>query len=335
MAPFINGLIERDLHRPRPFGHSLPGHHRHIPFSRGYLCNCRTYFNAKVYASRASRHNYPFFPDVEFYHRFHPIFTVIGSLPHCMYLIDFLQTIEVASVAKTKKAPRKKTVTARKKVTKDRNTAKSKPAAKKASGKAAAKKKSPSKSTVSSKSKASSRPKSSAGKKAATAQKDLSKDTVTVDRRAASDRRKASDRRVKDEPVAVERRQLQRREKVSRRRQIDPTTCERNYTTDEIEFMNRLEEYKRSSGRMFPTCSEILEVIQGLGYEKRDPAPPETTSDTAADVNPADATSPSTDSAAPVDSSPGVAEPTSVLESPSLVFPPVETTSPSESDLAG
>ena len=69
-------------------------------------------------------------------------------------------------------------------------------------------------------------------------------------------------------PVAKERRTTQRRAKVNRRRQIDPTTCERDYTVDEIEFMNALDEYKRQSGRMFPTCSEVLEVIRNLGYAK-------------------------------------------------------------------
>ena len=73
----------------------------------------------------------------------------------------------------------------------------------------------------------------------------------------------------KDQPVAVERRQLERRAKVNRRRQIDPTTCERDYSVEEIEFMSALDEYKRRSGRMFPTCSEVLEVVRGLGYEKR------------------------------------------------------------------
>jgi len=29
-----------------------------------------------------------------------------------------------------------------------------------------------------------------------------------------------------------------------------------------------LDAYKRTSGRMFPTCSEILEVVRGLGYQK-------------------------------------------------------------------
>lgn len=59
------------------------------------------------------------------------------------------------------------------------------------------------------------------------------------------------------------------KKKNRRRRQIDPTTCERDYTNDEIEFMNALNEYKRSSGRMFPTCSEILEVIRSLGYVRQ------------------------------------------------------------------
>lgn len=54
--------------------------------------------------------------------------------------------------------------------------------------------------------------------------------------------------------------------KTLRRRHIDPTTCERDYSPDEMEFMQAIEAYKRSSGRAFPTCSEILEVVRGLGY---------------------------------------------------------------------
>jgi len=93
--------------------------------------------------------------------------------------------------------------------------------------------------------------------------------SVALDRRTKNDRRKAEDRRKATVPVAQERRHLERREKVSRRRQIDPTTCERNYSVEEIEFMNALDAYKHTSGRMFPTCSEILEVLRDLGYEKR------------------------------------------------------------------
>jgi hypothetical protein len=48
------------------------------------------------------------------------------------------------------------------------------------------------------------------------------------------------------------------------------TTCERDYTDAEIEFMHALDKYKRASGRMFPTCSEILEVLNALGYRKID-----------------------------------------------------------------
>jgi hypothetical protein len=88
---------------------------------------------------------------------------------------------------------------------------------------------------------------------------------VTVDRRAKSDRRD-QDRRKQNLAVVADRRQGERRVKVPRRRQIDPTTCERDYSNDEIEFMQALDAYKRANGRMFPTCSEILEVIRGLGY---------------------------------------------------------------------
>lgn len=92
---------------------------------------------------------------------------------------------------------------------------------------------------------------------------------TTMDRRAGKDRRGSKvDRREKQVPVAVDRRRGERRKKTPRRRQIDPTTCERDYTTDEIEFMHALDDYKRSSGRMFPTCSEVLEVVRNLGYVK-------------------------------------------------------------------
>jgi hypothetical protein len=90
---------------------------------------------------------------------------------------------------------------------------------------------------------------------------------VEMNRRDKSERRKGEDRRKASTPVAVERRSATpERRKVQRRRQIDPTTCERDYSGEEIEFMHALDAYKRSSGRMFPTCSEILEVIRGLGY---------------------------------------------------------------------
>jgi hypothetical protein len=43
---------------------------------------------------------------------------------------------------------------------------------------------------------------------------------------------------------------------------------EPGYSGSELELMQAMNEYKRTSGRMFPTWSEVLEVIRGLGYEK-------------------------------------------------------------------
>lgn len=92
---------------------------------------------------------------------------------------------------------------------------------------------------------------------------------IIMDRRT-DERRKADGRRTDSKPVSEENRKTPRR-KVQRRRQIDPTTCERDYSQDEIEFMHALDDYKRANGRMFPTCSEILEVVRGLGYVRLAP----------------------------------------------------------------
>ncbi|MCS6852567.1 MAG: hypothetical protein NZ700_15535 [Gemmataceae bacterium] len=63
-------------------------------------------------------------------------------------------------------------------------------------------------------------------------------------------------------------RSTQNAEKGERRRQVDPTTCERDYTEDEIAFMQAMDQYKRLNRRPFPTWSEVLEVIHALGYRK-------------------------------------------------------------------
>jgi hypothetical protein len=99
---------------------------------------------------------------------------------------------------------------------------------------------------------------------------------LTVERRARSRRKATADRRKAPaaEYQGEERRQVDRR-KVERRRQIDPTTCERDYQPEEIEFMKAMDDYKRRSGRQFPTWSEVLEVLRDLGYRKT--APQQTT----------------------------------------------------------
>jgi hypothetical protein len=87
----------------------------------------------------------------------------------------------------------------------------------------------------------------------------------------ASNKRTQPDRRSGDpmpESMAKLIAEEKRKVKVQRRRQIDPTTCERDYSDDEILFMQAMDEYKRKNGRMFPTCSEILEVVRSIGYVK-------------------------------------------------------------------
>jgi hypothetical protein len=83
--------------------------------------------------------------------------------------------------------------------------------------------------------------------------------------------RKQADRRKRNIPVAMERRKANASEKrrtSERRRQIDPTTCERDYTDEEIAFMKAMDQYKRDNRRPFPTWSEVLEVLAALGYRK-------------------------------------------------------------------
>ena len=63
-------------------------------------------------------------------------------------------------------------------------------------------------------------------------------------------------------------RAAQARQISGRRRLIDPTTSDRDYSEPEVEFMEAMQRYKARSGRMFPTWSEVLEVLRELGYEK-------------------------------------------------------------------
>ena len=86
------------------------------------------------------------------------------------------------------------------------------------------------------------------------------------------------ERRKRQIPVAIDRRRAQnaaeKRRTSERRRLIDPTTCERDYSEDETEFMKAIEQYKRENRRPFPTWSEVLEILRALGYRKvADPGP--------------------------------------------------------------
>ncbi len=60
--------------------------------------------------------------------------------------------------------------------------------------------------------------------------------------------------------------------RAQRRQLVDPATCERDYDSAEIEFMQAVEQYKRTTGRRFPTCSEMLAIVRSLGYVRVLPA---------------------------------------------------------------
>lgn len=130
-------------------------------------------------------------------------------------------------------------------------------------------KKSPAKKTTKASAKSTTKAKASKGKKAT---KKSAKAKATKGSKAKKTAPSADElellnetgRRRQTEKPVVERRK--------RRRQIDPTTCEREYSDPEIEFMQAMDDYKCQSGRMFPTCSEILEVLTRMGYRKVDEA---------------------------------------------------------------
>jgi hypothetical protein len=91
--------------------------------------------------------------------------------------------------------------------------------------------------------------------------------SLVTDRRNGD--RRSQDRRQRSIPVSRERRSgEERRQPGERRRQVDPTTCERDYTEEEIAFMRAMDQYKRDNRRPFPTWSEVLEVLYSLGYRK-------------------------------------------------------------------
>jgi hypothetical protein len=96
---------------------------------------------------------------------------------------------------------------------------------------------------------------------------------VAVTDRRGGDRRNREDRRKRSIPVALERRSgKDRRNQGERRRQVDPTTCEKDYSDEEIVFMKAMDQYKRANRRPFPTWSEVLEVLRSLGYRKTEEA---------------------------------------------------------------
>ena len=90
------------------------------------------------------------------------------------------------------------------------------------------------------------------------------------------DRRSGRDRRAPQfdgtgasgTPLSSAKRQPERRARKERRRRIDPTTFEKQYTDDELEFMNAMQSFKERTGKSFPTHGEVLKVAMSLGYRR-------------------------------------------------------------------
>ena len=81
-----------------------------------------------------------------------------------------------------------------------------------------------------------------------------------IERRSFKERRKnVVDRRLG----------LDRRRGPGRRRTDDRKAAEEGQMSEEqFEFLMAIDEYKRKNARPFPTWTEVLEVIQALGYRK-------------------------------------------------------------------
>jgi hypothetical protein len=92
--------------------------------------------------------------------------------------------------------------------------------------------------------------------------------TVFHERRTGRERRDDGSHRQKPDAVAPRPVATEQRTKKERRRRIDPTTFEKQYTVDEMEFMNAMQRFKESTGKNFPTYGEVLKVAAVLGYRR-------------------------------------------------------------------
>ena len=90
-------------------------------------------------------------------------------------------------------------------------------------------------------------------------------DTLFHERRSGQDRRGEAPPR----PGGTERRRKERR------RRVDPTTFEKQYTPDELEFMNAMQQFKVRTGKTFPTHGDVLRIARTLGYRRVAPPDPE------------------------------------------------------------
>ena len=94
-------------------------------------------------------------------------------------------------------------------------------------------------------------------------------DTLFYDRRAGLERRDRPAPEVIEPPVDIAPKPTrERRARKERRRRVDPTTFEKQYSDDEIEFMNAVQHFKTQSCKSFPTYGDVLRIAARLGYRK-------------------------------------------------------------------
>ena len=88
--------------------------------------------------------------------------------------------------------------------------------------------------------------------------------------------RRLVERRVNDQSVPQERRSgMDRRRGPGRRRTDQRRSAEEGeMTPEQFEFLMAVNEYKRVNERPFPSWTEILDIIEALGYRKVAPASP-------------------------------------------------------------
>ncbi len=98
---------------------------------------------------------------------------------------------------------------------------------------------------------------------------------TVVDRRTGLDRRtetaessgyEGAERRVAERRIDTG---LERRRGPGRRRSDDRRAAEEGeMTTEQFEFVMAIETYKKVNKRLYPTWTEVLEVLNQLGYRK-------------------------------------------------------------------
>lgn len=55
---------------------------------------------------------------------------------------------------------------------------------------------------------------------------------------------------------------------IRERERVHPTTFDKDYSSDELEFFKAVDEYRTRYDRKFPTLNEYYEIFYALGYRK-------------------------------------------------------------------